>query len=303
MPRSRSRGTVPTEFGRPGTVPLYEHLIRTGAWWDLVDVLAADRIGLVLHRHAHELAPLMRAWAVDDDPWIRRTAILSQLTFREDTDTALLRDCIEPNLDDPSFWIRKAIGWACGSTRAPTRTGCATPWPAMANGCLACPGERRSNTSEDLPALGLTCTPGYAAPVPDTPDALDPLPGRRGAAHHAGAGRAAFDEEAAEQLLDCCLLDMGVEDGLREVVMPLMRSVGDDWAAGVLTVAQEHFATQVVRARLTSLSRGWSRGGPVAWLACPPAGSTTCRCSRSGSPCTAAAGASASSARTHRSTT
>lgn len=96
----------------PGTVPLYEHLIRTGAWWDLVDVLAADRIGLVLHRHAHELAPLMRAWAVDDDPWIRRTAILSQLTFREDTDTALLRDCIEPNLDDPSFWIRKAIGWA-----------------------------------------------------------------------------------------------------------------------------------------------------------------------------------------------
>jgi len=55
---------------------------------------------------------LMRAWAVDGDPWIRRTAILSQLTFREDTDTALLRDCIEPNLDDPSFWIRKAIGWA-----------------------------------------------------------------------------------------------------------------------------------------------------------------------------------------------
>jgi MerR family transcriptional regulator, light-induced transcriptional regulator len=110
--------------------------------------------------------------------------------------------------------------------------------------------------------------------VHDAPDALDPLPGDAVALWRTTLAQAvhALDEEAAEQLLDCCLLDMGVEDGLREVVMPLMRSVGDDWAAGALTVAQEHFATQVVRARLTSLSRGWSRGsGPVAWLACPPA--------------------------------
>jgi 3-methyladenine DNA glycosylase AlkD len=96
----------------PRTVPLYEHLVRTGAWWDLVDALSADRIGPILHRHPAELTPLMRAWAMDGDLWIRRTAILSQLTLKEDTDTALLRDCIEPNIEDPSFWMRKAIGWA-----------------------------------------------------------------------------------------------------------------------------------------------------------------------------------------------
>lgn len=110
--------------------------------------------------------------------------------------------------------------------------------------------------------------------MPDDPDHLPPAPGDAAALWRTTLAQAvhALDEEAAEQLLDCCVADMGVEAALREVVMPLMRSVGDDWASGVLTVAQEHFATQVVRARLTALSRGWSRGtGPVAWLACPPA--------------------------------
>jgi 3-methyladenine DNA glycosylase AlkD len=55
---------------------------------------------------------VVRGWATSDDLWLRRAAILSQLKARERTDTTLLRACVEPNLDDPSFWIRKAIGWA-----------------------------------------------------------------------------------------------------------------------------------------------------------------------------------------------
>ena len=47
--------------------------------------------------------------------WLRRAAILSQLKAGDRTDTALLRDCIEPNLGDTTFWIRKAIGWALRS--------------------------------------------------------------------------------------------------------------------------------------------------------------------------------------------
>lgn len=96
----------------PGALPLYTHLVTTGAWWDLVDPVAADRVGLILLHHRDEVAPLMREWARADDLWLRRSAILSQLTFKEQTDTQLLTDCIEPNLEDPSFWIRKAIGWA-----------------------------------------------------------------------------------------------------------------------------------------------------------------------------------------------
>ena len=30
---------------------LYRHLVETGAWWDYVDVVAADRVGPILLRH------------------------------------------------------------------------------------------------------------------------------------------------------------------------------------------------------------------------------------------------------------
>jgi 3-methyladenine DNA glycosylase AlkD len=96
----------------PGAVPLYRHLITTGAWWDHVDELASRRIGPILLSHKASMTPIMREWSTEPDLWLRRTAILSQLTFKSRTDTALLADAIEPNLADTSFWIRKAIGWA-----------------------------------------------------------------------------------------------------------------------------------------------------------------------------------------------
>jgi len=93
-------------------LPIYEEWIETGAWWDLGDWIAADRIGSLLRRHPRTIAPLMRRWARDANMWKRRTAILSQLRFRGETDLALLYDCIEPNVGDREFFIRKAIGWA-----------------------------------------------------------------------------------------------------------------------------------------------------------------------------------------------
>lgn len=96
----------------PQALPLYEHLVTTGAWWDLVDPVASDRVGPILLRAPERVTPVVRGWATSDDLWLRRAAILSQLKARERTDTTLLRACVEPNLDDPSFWIRKAIGWA-----------------------------------------------------------------------------------------------------------------------------------------------------------------------------------------------
>ncbi|TPG17063.1 DNA alkylation repair protein [Pedococcus bigeumensis] len=96
----------------PAVVPLYRHLIVTGAWWDHVDELASNRIGPILLSHNEIITPIVRGWATEDDLWLRRTAIISQLTFKEQTDLALLREAIEPNLADTSFWIRKAIGWA-----------------------------------------------------------------------------------------------------------------------------------------------------------------------------------------------
>ncbi|MCY1188000.1 DNA alkylation repair enzyme [compost metagenome] len=44
--------------------------------------------------------------------WIRRAAITAQLGAKSATDPALLAAVVEPNLTDPEFFIRKAIGWA-----------------------------------------------------------------------------------------------------------------------------------------------------------------------------------------------
>lgn len=92
-------------------VPLYEHMTRTGAWWDHVDELA-HRVSELHDVHPEPTAELVRAWAVDDLLWVRRLAILSQLGRKERIDLDLLADVIEPNRADPEFFIRKAIGWA-----------------------------------------------------------------------------------------------------------------------------------------------------------------------------------------------
>lgn len=93
-------------------LPLYEEMIVTGAWWDYVDVLASHRLGHLLRTQPGVCKPIMRAWSRDENMWKRRSAILCQLGFKHETDLKLLYACIEPNLADREFFIRKAIGWA-----------------------------------------------------------------------------------------------------------------------------------------------------------------------------------------------
>lgn len=93
-------------------LPLYDHMIRTGAWWDVCDEISHHLLGAVLMAHREETSIIMRTWSSDDHLWIRRCSILSQNTHKEKTDPKLLRDCILPSLDDTDFFSRKAIGWA-----------------------------------------------------------------------------------------------------------------------------------------------------------------------------------------------
>ncbi|TRW46154.1 DNA alkylation repair protein [Georgenia yuyongxinii] len=98
----------------PAALHMYRHLVETGAWWDLVDDVAAHLVGAVLR--AHPQGDCMRTWAAADHLWVRRTAILSQLRSKASTDADLLADCIGANLAGSrhghEFFIRKAIGWA-----------------------------------------------------------------------------------------------------------------------------------------------------------------------------------------------
>jgi DNA-binding transcriptional MerR regulator len=81
----------------------------------------------------------------------------------------------------------------------------------------------------------------------------------------------AFDEPAAQAVLDRLVSDLSVTAMLREVVLPYLAELGRRWERGTASIAQEHFASNVIRGRLAGLARGWGNGhGPRAVLACPP---------------------------------
>jgi len=94
------------------TIPLWRHLIETGAWWDVVDEVATHLVREVLEREPQVEGLRMREWAEDEHLWVRRSAIIGQVGRRERVDLDLLTATIVPNLDDRDFFIRKAIGWA-----------------------------------------------------------------------------------------------------------------------------------------------------------------------------------------------
>ncbi len=99
-------------FQTPAVLPMYEELIVTGAWWDYVDEIAIHRLGPLLRAYPRPTARTMCVWSRSPDLWKRRSAILCQNAFKDETDLALLYACIGPSLGSSEFFLQKAIGWA-----------------------------------------------------------------------------------------------------------------------------------------------------------------------------------------------
>ena len=97
------------------TLPMFEEIVVSGAWWDYVDEVATHRLRELLELYPKDIARSMRSWSRDENMWKRRSAIICQISRKEETDLCLLFDCIDPNLPHPDFFIRKGIGWALRS--------------------------------------------------------------------------------------------------------------------------------------------------------------------------------------------
>ena len=79
-----------------------------------------------------------------------------------------------------------------------------------------------------------------------------------------------FDEPSAQAVFDRLVSDLSLTAVLRDVVLPYLARLGERWERGTASIAQEHFATNIIRGRLAGLARGWGGGhGPRAILACP----------------------------------
>jgi MerR family transcriptional regulator, light-induced transcriptional regulator len=139
--------------------------------------------------------------------------------------------------------------------------------------------ESRVRTMQAYLAGGLSAAEAARATLGGDGDAVPD--GRAGllAAGPAGTGHSAtlrqaldaFDEPAAQAVLDRALADLSVPAVLRDVVLPYLAVLGERWQRGTASISMEHFASNVIRGRLAGLARGWGSGrGPLALLACAP---------------------------------
>jgi 3-methyladenine DNA glycosylase AlkD len=99
------------KFQTPALLPLYEHMIVSGAWWDHVDEVS-HRIGALLRSHRDAVRPTVLDWSASEDRWLRRTSVICQVGAKTSTDLDLLTAAVLANAGDQDFFLRKGIGWA-----------------------------------------------------------------------------------------------------------------------------------------------------------------------------------------------
>ena len=87
-----------------------KYLIVNKSWWDSVDLLAKVVGSLVIRIEGYE--QMMLEWSKDSNIWLRRVAILYQISLKEKVDEKVLDEILVSNLGDSEFFINKAIGWA-----------------------------------------------------------------------------------------------------------------------------------------------------------------------------------------------
>lgn len=115
--------------------------------------------------------------------------------------------------------------------------------------------------------LGLSAGEAARLALAEDDAAATPVPAREAGDLADALDR--FDEARAQAVLDRLLAALTLDVVLRDVLVPYLRELGERWARGDATVAQEHFASNLLHGRLMALARSWDLGtGPRAVLAC-----------------------------------
>ena len=88
-----------------------KELIINKSWWDTIDLIASHLVGEICQKYPELIDEYILKWSQDKNIWLRRTAILFQLKYKENTNTEVLEKVILNNNKDNEFFIDKAIGW------------------------------------------------------------------------------------------------------------------------------------------------------------------------------------------------
>jgi 3-methyladenine DNA glycosylase AlkD len=96
----------------PNRMELYEFMIMNKSWWDTVDYIASNLVGVHFKQYPELISPTTKKWMDSGNIWLQRTSLLFQLKYKRKTDVALMSDYIKRLQGSKEFFINKAIGWA-----------------------------------------------------------------------------------------------------------------------------------------------------------------------------------------------
>lgn len=95
-----------------GFIDLYSYIILNKSWWDTVDYIASNLVGVHFIKYPDQIETVTNEWMNSGNMWLQRTCLLFQLKYKSETYTSLLESFIKPLTESKEFFIRKAIGWA-----------------------------------------------------------------------------------------------------------------------------------------------------------------------------------------------
>ncbi len=92
-------------------IALFEYMVTHKSWWDTVDFIAAKLMGEYFKKFPEQREIYVEKWLNSNNIWLQRSALLFQLKYKENLDTAILSSVINSLLGSKEFFINKAIGW------------------------------------------------------------------------------------------------------------------------------------------------------------------------------------------------
>ena len=93
-------------------ITLFEYMVTTNSWWDTVDVVAPKLAGSLFLSQPKLGEKTALRWMKNENLWLKRSALIFQLNYKEKTNADLLFRLILASKSHPDFFIRKAIGWS-----------------------------------------------------------------------------------------------------------------------------------------------------------------------------------------------
>lgn len=95
----------------PERIELYEFMAVNKSWWDTIDYIASNLVGVHFRKYPGLIKPKTGEWMDSGNIWLQRISLLFQLKYKSETDVDLMTEYIERLLGSREFFINKAIGW------------------------------------------------------------------------------------------------------------------------------------------------------------------------------------------------